>query len=570
MPNESTFAEQQPVAADQAAARSTPPTRPLSRAALGTALPAVLLGACGGGSGNSGGSTTPPPATPITDQQAARFLAQASMGATRAHISRVKTVGFEAWLDEQMALPADTSRWDWLLTAGFGAATNMNSQAGFDAAMWRKLIAAPDTLRQRITLALSECLVVGIDGLNNGGWRAFTAAGYADLLEANAFGNYRSLLQQVSSSPAMAIYLTFRGNTKANATRGSLPDENYARELLQLFTIGLTELNIDGSPKLTGGAARDSYAQADITGLARVFTGWDWDRSTSTADNPQQFQRQPLVQVATRYETGAKTFLGSTIAAGTEATACLAQALDIIFAHANLAPFVSRQLIQRLVTSNPSAAYVGRVASAFKQSQGDMKVLIKAVLLDDEARNDAGLANPQFGKLREPILRFAAWARAFNASSPSNAWAIPNTTDPGTRLGQAPGRSASVFNFFRPGYVPPNSAIGAQALVAPEFQITNESSVVGYINFMQRAVSGLGIGDVRADYGSLLPLVPDTAALLNELNTVLAAGQLSEATLALLKGALDSIAVTTDTGKNNRLYAALTLVLASPEFIAQK
>jgi uncharacterized protein (DUF1800 family) len=238
-----------------------------------------------------------------------------------------------------------------------------------------------------------------------------------------------------------------------------------------------------------------------------------------------------------------------------------------------VAPFVSRQLIQRLVTSNPSAAYIARVASVFNDNgtgvRGDLKAVLKAVLLDDEARSDTHLGDPAFGKLREPMLRFLAWARAFQVASPSDAWAIPNTTDPGTRLGQSPGRSPSVFNFFRPGYVPPNSEIGTHALVAPEFQITNESSVVGYVNYMQRALS-TGIADVKADYSAILPLVSDSQALLNELNTVLAAGQLSAATLATMKPALDSISVSTDAGKNNRLYAALTLVLAAPEFITQK
>ena len=541
-------------------------TLPTLAAAIATAASAA---ACGGGGGDA---AVPPPAPPgptITEAQASRFLAQASMGATREHITRVQTLGFNAWLDEQLALPQQGTRWDWLVAAGYGVATNVNSQAGFDAAMWRKLISSADTLRQRITLALSELMVVGIDGLNGGGWRAFAAAGYADLLEANAFGNYRSLMQQVSTSPAMGIYLTFRGNVKADAAKGSSPDENYARELMQLFTIGLTELNLDGTPKLTAGAPKDTYAQADIAGLARVFTGWDWNRTTSTTDNPQQFQREPMAQVPARHELGSKTFLGTTIATGTEGVASLQQALDAIFAHPNLAPFVSRQLIQRLVTSNPSAAYVSRVASAFKQSNGDMKTLIKAVLLDAAARSDAGPADSAFGKLREPMLRFVAWARAFNATSPSGAWAIPNTADPGTRLGQSPGRSASVFNFFRPGYVPPNSAIGTQALVAPEFQITNESSVVGYVNYLQRAVS-VGVGDVKADYTSVLPLVADSQALLNELNIVLAAGQLSAATLATMRSALDSINVSTDAGKNNRLYAALTLVLAAPEFITLK
>jgi len=240
-----------------------------------------------------------------------------------------------------------------------------------------------------------------------------------------------------------------------------------------------------------------------------------------------------------------------------------------------VAPFWSRQLIQRLVTSNPSAAYVKRVAAVFANDgngiRGNLQAVIKALLLDDEARNVANTTRPDFGKLREPMLRLAGWARAFNASSASDAWAVPNTSDPGTRLGQSLLRSPSVFNFFRPGYVPPNSAIADAALVAPEFQITNESSAAGYVNFMQRVVAnGSALGDVKADYSSLLPLADNAASLLAELNVVLAAGQVSAASLSSMQAALDSMPAGTDTAHNNRIYAALTMVLAAPEFLVLK
>ena len=192
------------------------------------------------------------------------------------------------------------------------------------------------------------------------------------------------------------------------------------------------------------------------------------------------------------------------------------------------------------------------------------------MLHDTEARADPTAAGTQPAKLREPMLRFTGWARAFGAASASDKWAVGSTSDPAAKLGQSPLRSASVFNFFRPGYVPPNSALGTLGLQAPEFQIANESSVVGYVNFMQRAVAGTGINDVIADYTALLALSADSAALLAELNAVLASGQLSAATLASMKTALDTIAVTTDTGKRNRVYAALTLVLAAPEFVVLK
>ena len=213
------------------------------------------VAACGGGGDSSTGVAAPAPApTPApapvpappapSASEASRFLAQASMGASHADIAHVQAVGFAAWLDEQFALPASTTRWDALVAAGFADPSFKNGEGGFDACAWRKLLASPDTLRQRVTLALSEIMVTSIDSLTGGGWKAFAAANYLDLLEANAFGNYRTLLEQVSTNTAMGMYLTFRGSMKANPVSGSLPDENYARELMQLFTIGLVKLNL--------------------------------------------------------------------------------------------------------------------------------------------------------------------------------------------------------------------------------------------------------------------------------------------------------------------------------------
>ena len=550
-----------------------PALRAPTVAALGLA---AGLDACGGG-GGAADSPAPPPVPAIAATDASRFLAQASMGASRAQIASVQALGYAGWLDAQFALPASGTRWDWLVAGGYADISHKNDQAGFDAATWAKLLGAPDTLRQRITLALSEIFVAAIDGLVGGGWRQFSAATYLDLLETNAFGNHRTLLQQVSLSAPMGQFLTFRGSAKANTTTGALPDENYARELMQLFTIGLVQLNLDGTPALTSGNPSYTYGQADITGLARVFTGWDFDYGGATAavaTATPDFIRKPLVQVASRYETGVKTFLGTTIPAGTDATTGLTLALDAIFAHANVAPFFSRQLIQRLVTSNPSGAYVARVGAVFNNNgagvKGDLKAVIKAVLLDDEARSASAAAVAGFGKLREPILRFAGWARAYSAASATNAWAIGNTSDPATRLAQSPLRSPSVFNFFRPGYVPPNTAFDASAMVAPEFQIANESSVVGYLNYLQRAVAGQGVGDVVADYSTLLAMADDANALLAEINLVLAAGRLADATLAPLAAAVQTMPSGTDPTRRNRIYAALVLVLAAPEFLVQK
>ena len=417
-------------------------------------------------------------------------------------------------------------------------------------------------------------MVTAIDGFVGAGWRSFSAAAYLDLLEANAFGNYRTLLGQISTSPSMGQYLTFQGNLKYNATTGALPDENYARELMQLFTIGLLQLNLDGTPQLVGGVAVETYTLDDITGLARIFTGWDFDLTGTTTATPD-FLNRPMAQIASRHETGASTFLGTTVPAGLTGAASLQMALDTIFAHANVAPFISRQLIQKLVTSNPTPAYVARIATVFNNDgtgvKGNLKAVIKALLLDVEARTNpaATAAATTFGRVREPMMRFIAWGRAFNAATTTGAWNIGNTSDPGTQLGQSPLRSPTVFNFFRPGYVPPNSGIASASLVAPEMQLTNESTVVGYVNYMQHAVS-VGVSDVVADYSSLLPLADNATSLLTEINLVLAAGQISASNLTLLITAVNSMASGTDANRYKRIYAALTLVLAAPEYIVQK
>ena len=542
---------------------------------------AAFLASCGGG-GDTAAPTPPPVGTapappapapapapqPISLAEAARFTAQATLGASRSDIAAAQASGLSAWIDAQFALPQSQSHYDWLVARGYNDEKYRNTTTGLDNTIWRKLIASPDALRQRVTLALSEICVVSVLGVSTP-WRQFAVASYLDLLENNALGNYRTLLGQISLSTAMGYYLTFRGNAKANATTGSQPDENYARELMQLMTLGLYKLNADGTPQTA-----ETYGPADVSGLARVFTGWDLDAAGLASPLPPDVHRRPMAQVASRYESGSKSFLGATIAAGASASASLNTALDTLFAHPNLPPFLSRQLIQRLVTSNPSPAYVARVATVFADNgagvRGDMKAVVRAILLDSEARDMANMASPSFGKLREPVTRFLNWARAFGATSASDTWAVNDLTDPATKLGQSPMRSPSVFNFFRPGYVPPNSAIAAGGLAAPEFQITTESSVAGYVNFMQNTVSGVGVGDVKTGYPTLLPLAADSKALLDELNLVLAANQISPATLATLASALDSIAVGTDAGKLNRIRAALTLVLAAPEYIVQK
>jgi len=555
------------------------------------AAAALLLEACGGG------NTASP-----TASEAVRFLTQATPGANRTLIAEVQSLGYAAWLDKQLAMPASLdTHWDWLMrhnhptnSLPYLNVANKIEKAGFDSTAWRKLLNAPDALRQRVVLALSEIVVVSIDGLG-GDWISFSAAGYLDLLEKHAFGNYRDLLLAISTDTTMGQYLTFLGNTKADATTGSLPDENYARELMQLFTIGLVQLNIDGTPKLVNGAVVETYVQDDVSQLARIFTGWTWGVNHTSANKDYPiYVKGPMMQqvnvggAETQHETGTSTFLGSTVGDGLNGLDSLNRALDIIFAHPNVAPFVCRQLIQRLVTSNPTPAYVGRVATIFNDNgkgiKGDLTAVIKAILLDDQARNKTNLTDPQFGKVREPMLRFTAWARAFDVISRNDVWSPQYVLDAKNGLGQSPLQSPTVFNFFRPAYVPPNSSIATAGLVAPELQLSNEASVIAYINYMNQQVfrcsnyfpTNDSFANLTVNYDSLWPLAVDTTALVNELNFLLAADQLSAATTSSISTALNLLTKDTKAETDTfyylkkRIYAAIVLVLAAPEFIVSK
>jgi uncharacterized protein (DUF1800 family) len=454
-----------------------------------------------------------------------------------------------------------------MLANGYGVDTNLFGFNGTDATLWRKLVSSPDVLRQRITLALTEIFVVSMVSLPVN-WRGFVAASYVDVLEANAFGTYRALLEAITLSPAMGTYLNMRGNRGEDAATGRVPDENYAREVLQLFTIGLVELNEDGS--LRGGVATDTYSQDTVSGLAKVFTGWDFDAPTRTETS--YAQRPMVLATPSRHSTSEKRFLGVTVPAATPARAALTTALDTLANHPNVGPFLGRQLIQRLVTSNPSPAYVGRVAAVWRDNgagvRGDLKAVIKAVLLDTEARRAPTTADTTRGKLREPVVRFVQWARMAGLGSPTGIWNVGNVSDPATRLGQSPLRSPSVFNFFRPGYVPPNSALGTQGITAPEFQITNETSVVGWANFAQTFVAS-GVGETRPDYTPELAVAADAAALVKRVVLLLAADALPDATVALITTAVASISAATETGKRNRVYAAVHLVLCAPDYLVQ-
>lgn len=542
-------------------------------------LPALLVAACGDGGTTAATSSAatpalaaapaPPPPPPPTATQASRFLAQAAMGSTDADIQAVVSLGYDGWLNAQFGKARAPTFWDWLVANGYTAIINMFRQDGLDPMAWSQLITAEDQLRQRVGTALMSFLVVGIDS-THARWQQFSMAAYMDILWDNAFGNYRTILEKISLSPVMGWSLTFANSKKASPS-GAVPDENYAREIMQLFTIGLYQLNLDGSQKLSNGKPIETYKISDVTGLARVFTGWVYTSfAAETTPDPLRLQ---MTQNAAEHELDVKTFLGTTIPAGTDGMTSLKLALDALFAHPNVAPFVSKQMIQRLVTSNPSPAYIQRVATIFENNgsgvRGDMKAVVRAILLDADARNDAAAAaSTTFGKVREPMIRFTNWARAFGASSPSNAWAI-DARESFPRLAEGLGRSPSVFNFFRPEYAPPNTAIATQAMVGPEFQITNEITVVGYLNFLLLSMRD-GWGDFKGNYTEYLAKAADSQALLDMINLRVAANQVSAATIAQIKTAVDSIASSTADDLQNRVFTATLLIMSSPEYIILK
>lgn len=464
--------------------------------------------------------------------------------------------------------------------------------------LWQQLLSSPDAVRRRMALSLTEFFVVGVPGLTERiRWPSFMVANWWDTLCSMAFGNFRSLLEAVTLHPAMGLYLNAAGNQKENPATGRVPDENYAREIMQLFSIGLYELNNDGTPK--NGVLTETYTNADVSNLARVFTGYQLDDRGKVADTTTipgetiydfAYAAKPMYFLASRHSDLQASFLGVTIPANTPGGTALTTALDTLFNHPNVGPFFGRQMIQRLVTSNPSPAYVGRVAAAFNNNgqgvRGDLKAVWRAILLDEEARSTAGLTNPQFGKLREPMLRFAQWARTFGVTSAANSWKLNNF---GANLGQGPLRSPSVFNFFRPGYVPPNTAIASASMVAPEFQLVSEQQVMDYLGAMynpirngftirdaavpENAISGAYTNDVKANYAAEIALAPNASALVDRLDLLLCAGQLKAATKALIVGALASPAVTASSAESvklNRIAAAIFLIMASADYMVQK
>lgn len=523
-----------------------------------------------------------------TNAQASRFLQQSSFGPNSNEIANLSNLGYSNWISAQFSAPQKLHR-AYMDAAAAKLSNGLSglSQNQFLESFWQQAITGEDQLRQRVSFALSQILVTSFQDGNVSNYPRGVAS-YYDTLATHSFGNFRDLLEAVSLHPVMGLYLTSLRNQKESGTR--VPDENYAREVMQLFTIGLYKLNPDGSYVLENGKPVETYSNADIVGLAKVFTGWSWagaDKSSTrffggNADPNRDWL--PMQSYPNYHSVSAKTFLGVTIAAQSPANpeASLKVAMDTLFNHPNVGPFIGKQLIQRLVSSNPSPQYVARVSAAFNNNgqgvRGDMKAVIRAILLDNEARNDPVLSNIGIGKLREPVLRLASWLRATQATSTSGLYKITNQDDPLTSIAQTPMRSPTVFNFYRPGYVPPNSELANAQLVAPELQITAETSVVGYLNYLRDALpNGTGSSrDVKGNYTSLTPLASDAATLVDKINLLFMANQMSSGLRSQIINAVNSVAISStstsaaDTAKLNRVYLSIYLTMASPEYLVQK
>lgn len=552
---------------------------------------AALIAACGGGGGGGSGPpvVNPPPPPAISRAEAYRFLNQATFGATDADSQSVISIGYEAWIDRQLQRPASLELPH--VQAAFatyppGADFTRLHEDRVD--IWlRNALAAPDQLRQRVAFALSEIMVISqLSPLVGYPWGS---ASYYDMLARNAFGNFRQLMEDVTLHPAMGVYLSMLGNQKPDAARNIRPDENYARELMQLFTIGLVELNRDGSVRLDAqGNPIPTYDQPVIEGFAHVYTGWHFAGAPSfdLARPNIQNQTVPMQAYAEQHDTGAKRLLGyagatrTQIPAGQTPQQDLEDALDNIFGHPNVAPFISKQLIQRLVTSNPSPQYVERIARVFENDgagrRGELGAVVKAILLDPEARQAPVTAAA--GKLGEPLLRLTRIWRAYGARSQSGKLNVQNI--PGF-IGQGPLQAPSVFNFFSPFYAPPGEILD-QGLVAPEMQLATEylsSLLTNYffiLSFCYNTAPVQGCPPVPAALAPDLVVIEtaperalagDAAALLDRIADRLAGGAISPALRAEARAVVERVP-TTETSL--RVAEALYLVSTSPELAAQR
>ncbi|MEO5906545.1 MAG: DUF1800 family protein [Saprospiraceae bacterium] len=531
--------------------------------------------------------------------EASRFMSQASLGASLEDIKAVADKGLEPWIDEQMALPqsqmldrledvfAEVIEW-YLLNGGDPAELSDRPYwTIFNYTWWENHMDAKDVLRQRVALALSELFVISIESnLSDAG---YGLADYYDLLLRNSFGNFEEILFDVTMHPCMGYYLSHLNNPREITEENIHPDENYAREIMQLFTIGLYELNQDGSRKTDSlGNWIPTYGQDDIKELAKVFTGLgvadvipnEWvDDPYFGIDIYVADMTLPMIMYEEWHEPGQKIMLdGYVIPGGQNGVNDIRSAIHRLFLHENVGPFIGRQLIQRLVTSNPSPSYVWRVADVFRDNgkgeRGDMAAVIKAILLDPEARTCNALEAEDFGRLREPFTRYTHFTKAIPLEQYyGRYWNVGYGFYQATN--QMPLASRTVFNFFLPDYQP-IGPISENGLVGPEYQIHNSRTSVEYMNQVNDwAVWGYIMDDWEVDnphttfnIAELKNLARDPEALINRLDMLFTHGSLSTFTRQIIQEAITPL-IYYDY-REDRVRLALYLILISPDYNVMK
>lgn len=521
----------------------------------------------------------------MTNEEASRFLSQATFGPGEDEIDDLVAMGVSAWFQAEFEKEQESILQEVLLREQSGDDVGPGA---LSEAFWTRAVKSDDQLRQRMGFALSQIFVASFSdsGLAE---RPVAMANYMDIMSAGALGNYRQTLENVTYSPAMSIFLTYLQNQKADDEGEVVPDENYAREVMQLFTIGLLELQANGELRLDGGGDPiETYDNGDVTELAKVFTGLSWATSDNFFSRGETVDDEylPLVMFEEHHSPEPKSFLATTIPANTPGDQSIAMALDALYNHANTPPFISRQLIQRLVTSNPSSAYVGRVADAFRSgsfqlpdgsmagdgTRGDMRAVAAAILLDSEARTASNMNDPAFGKIREPVLRFTHWARAFGVEDTrtDGVEILRNTASPST-LNQQAYRSPSVFNFYRPGFVAPGTESADAGLVAPELQITTGSSITGYANFMEgfafRSEAG---ANYVPDYADEIALANNPAALVDHLDQILTYGALRGETRTRIIEAVEAVGGSGEEQRQRRAALAVLMMMNAADYITQR
>jgi uncharacterized protein (DUF1800 family) len=493
--------------------------------------------------------------TPVTAVAAVRMLEQSTFGPTPELVNQVQQLGFDPFLQNQLTAPVSSYPNPLPTDSGVG---NVQTQFFLNA------VNGGDQLRQRLGFALNEIWVVSQNKVNDP--TGYT--NYIRALENDALGNYFDVMKDVTLTPAMGHYLDMVNNDKPGT--GQHANENYARELMQLFTLGLSQLNPDGTPQLDGtGNPIPTYTQDDVMALGRSFTGWTYPTTPGQAlqKHNQEYYGGPMLPFESNHDGGAKTFLGQPVAAGQSAEQELTSVLTIIFNHPNMPPFVAQQLIEKLVTSNPSPAYVARVASAFASGKfqsygsgkrGDMQATVAAILLDAEARrgDSATTADPGDGKLREPVVMMVSIARAFHATTDGGGF-----TNFGGGMSESLFNSGSVFNFF-----PPANLIAGTTLNGPEFAIFNTNTSLARVNFINTIVYGQVSSATKLDFTPVMTAgTPDQMA--DWLNNLFLHGTMSSAMKQSIVTALSSV---TSTDTKNQARAAIYLVASSSQYQVQR